>query len=964
MGNELNTERRIKRTLFKAFVLCFSFMIAFLGKNLTGQATDKERRIVRVAETNLGMEYLPTRGEQWGYGYDYVQNIAERTGWEIEYVDASWADSLKMLESGEIDLITQVQYTSERAEKYLFSDYTMGVVSAYLLTANDNDEIYYNDFEAFNGKKIGVIRGICQVEQLREFSATKGFSYKEVVYENNTDMLRDLDSGEIDLALSESMRSMSSRKVVSCFKPDSMYFIANKQNQNLMDELNEALEEIQTTEINFHGNLYERYYNSADYGFIAFTREEAEYIKNNPVLRMNYNKTWNPICYIDSETGEPVGIVNDVMQLLEEETGFQFEYVLSESSEYIESKIENGEIDLAFGVGTDFRNLALSGEMLVTEPYIQIPLTLAKRIDMPFDSIRSIAIIENNKTLALYLKKWYPNYDIVEYKDTQECLEAVYRGDVDAVFENTYVLNQYEKDKRYKKLEVIYSMQTDILLGIGICNENVMLASILNKAISRINKNEISDIVIQNTMVAPKLHMDILIGRYIIPIVFAFSVVIILSLLISKQKMRKYAFVDSLTNYPNGNKFRLSVTKAIRYKKDNDYAIVSIDIDHFKMINNMWSFAIGNRVLQNVSEIIHEKLANEEYFCRKADDHFLLCLKNSSSATFNEHLQNILDEICVLPQKEFLDFSYTVSCGVCRLEDVDYDYHRAVGWASMARKRAKDEKVKAIVYYDEQLKEQAVKEQDVVNHMEYALKNKEFCVFYQPQIRIEDDVIVGAEALARWIKPDGKMVYPDEFIPVFEKNGFITKLDLYIFEEVCSHIRKWLDLGKNVCRISVNISQVQLRNKEFYVEYLNIMKKYNVPSEYIELELTESTMYRNTKQIVEFIKLMQDKGIKIAMDDFGSGYSSLNLMKDLPIDFLKIDKEFFNTSLDSMKGKLVIKSVAEMAGKLKIKLVAEGVETSEQVDFLKTINCEVVQGYFYFKPMSVRQFEKLKNYVN
>lgn len=958
----MNGKRNSKKKIGNVFVLFLGFVIAFSGVTVSGKAENREPRVVRVASTNLGMKYLPDKDNPMGYAYDYLQSISERTGWKFEYVDASWADSLKMLENGEIDLVTQVQYTPERAEKFLFSEYNMGIVSAYLIAANDDDELYYNDFEAFDGKNIGILRGIYQRDQLKAFAEENHFSYNEVTYENNTDMLRDLDRGIIDMALSESTRSMVDRKVVSSFKPVPMYFVMNKEKPELMDELNDALEEIQSMDVNFHGKLHDRYYSSADYGFIAFTKEEAEFIKNHPVLKMSFNDTWNPICYRDPKTGEPLGIIKDVMALLEHETGFRFEYVPNENSKEIEKKIEEGEVDLVFGMGTDFRNEAKKLEISITKPYISIPLSLAKRNDVAFENIRSIAILENNKTLSLYLKKYYPNYAVVEYEDTQECLEAVYRGDVDAVFENVYVLNQYEKDKRYKDLEVLYSMQVDVLMGVGVCNEESIIVSILNKAISRINRSEVADIVIKNTMVAPKLHIDILVGRYIIPITFAFAVVVILSLLISKQKMRKYAFVDFLTKYPNGNYFRLSVAKAIKYKKEKDYAIVSIDIDNFKLINNMWSFAIGNRVLQDVADVIHGQLENNEFFCRKSDDHFLLCLRNSSDENFTDRLLKIIHEICQLPKRNFLDFSYTVSCGVCRLKDADNDYHRAIGWASMARKKAKKEKTKTIVFYDETLKEQAVREQNVVNRMEHALKNREFCVFYQPQIRIEDNVVVGAEALARWIRPDGTMVYPDEFIPVFEKNGFITKLDLYIFEEVCRNIRKWLDSGNKVCRISVNISQVQLKNKDFYLNYLDIMEKYDIPSECIELELTESSIYDNTKQTVDFMKVMQGKGIKIAMDDFGSGYSSLNLMKDLPIDFLKIDKEFFNTSLNSQKGKLVISSVAEMAGKLKINVVAEGVETLEQVDFLKGIKCEVVQGYYYFKPMPVDQFEKLQHY--
>lgn len=595
---------------------------------------------------------------------------------------------------------------------------------------------------------------------------------------------------------------------------------------------------------------------------------------------------------------------------------------------------------------------------MLTESYMMVPLAPAKRADVDIEKIHTIAIPKNNKIIELYAENLYPNCKVILCDNLQDCLEAVYQRRADVTFENVYILNQYQRDERYVDIEILYSMQTEATFGLGLRSEDRIVASILNKAISKLDEKDINDIFIYNTMAAPKLHADLLVGRYVIPSILIFGLLVIIGLLVSKHRVERYAFKDLLTGYANENSFQM---KADKLKRPKEYAIVSLDIDHFKMINNMWSYETGNRILQQVAEILNDEVGNNEFFCRKADDHFLLCLKKDEKEAFTKRLHMLLTRISELPKAEKLDFLYTVSCGVCFLEDVRYDViHRAIGWASMARKQAKKEKLDSIVYYDTVLREQAVKEQDIVNHMEEALNAGEFCVFYQPQIRISDEKVIGAEALARWIKPDGKMVYPDEFIPVFEKNGFITRLDLFIFEEVCKHIRKWLDEGKSVCRVSVNVSQIHLRNEKFYLQYIDIMKKYEIPAEYIELELTESTIFKNKSQMITLMCCLKDAGIKIAMDDFGSGYSSLNLMKDLPIDYLKLDKEFFNTSLDSMKGKAIVKSIAEMAGKLQVALVAEGVETQEQVEFLRGIECGIVQGYFYYRPMPMEEFEKLQ----
>lgn len=940
-------------------LLAVCFYCCFFTRTMYATAaTEKPVKVIRVGDINMNVTNTLGEGLREGYVYDYLEKISEFTGWQYEFVNASWTESLEMVERGEIDILPQVQYTPERAEKFLFPEYNMGINCAYLLVRRDNTDIYYNDYEAFDGKKIGALRGIHQVQLLEESAQEHDFDYELVEYDLNAELIDALVKGEIDMALNESMQSNMTCKVVSCFKPEPIYFVTAKNQSELMTELNAALEQIQTIEVNFNGELYQKYYNIVEYGSLAYTREEAEYIASHPVLKVNYNRTWSPVCYESDETGECCGIVPDILKLIEEEVGLTFAYVPTVNSENIELMLRNGDLDLVFAVSEQFRDRANRNGFIVTEPYMQVPLALAKRTDYNLANINTIAIPENNKILALYVNALYPQDKILMCKDTQSCLEAVYQGKADAVFENVYILNQFKQDKRYKEIEIIYSMQTDAEFGIGVRQGDTMIASILNKAISRISAEDITNITIENTMVAPKLHVDLLMGRYVIPGIFLLAILIIFGLLISKRRIEKYAFEDSLTGYANENRFLMNADKL---KKPKDYAIVSLDIDHFKMINNMWSFETGNRVLKQISEILNQEIGNNEFFCRKSDDHFLLCLKKKDKDAFSARLREILTRISELPKKEKMDFLFTVSCGVCYLEEVQYDViHRSIGWASMARKQAKKEKLDSIVYYDSVLREKAVKEQDIVNHMEEALENGEFCVYYQPQVRISDGEVVGAEALARWIKPDGKMVYPDEFIPVFEQNGFITRLDLYIFEEVCKNVRKWLDMSKEVCRVSVNVSQVHFRNEKFYLQYLDIMKKYEIPSQYIELELTESTIFKNKAQMIALICSLKNAGIKIAMDDFGSGYSSLNLMKDLSIDYLKLDKEFFNTSLDSTKGKAVVSSIAEMAGKLQISVVAEGVETKEQVEFLQKIDCGIVQGYFYYRPMPEEEFEKLQ----
>lgn len=940
-------------------------MVSFFAFSAAASATDTEEKVIRVGDVNI-ISSDENSAERSGYVYDYLLEISKLTGWKYEYVTASWEESLAMLERGELDLLTQAQYSEERGEKYGFSRYEMGMNSGMLVTSDQNDSIYYNDYEGFQGKTIGAAKGTQYINLLQELAETHHFTYQLIEYDYTEDIWKDLHEGRIDMMLTESVLKNENCKIVAQFMPEPIYFIVNRDRTDLLAQLDDAMETIQSKDINFNTHIYEQHTAILNGGEIAVTREEAEYIRNKPVLRLAYNNNWNPVSYQDKETGEYCGITADILRKLEEDTGIRFEFVpTSGNMESIEMLLQD-EIDVVYGVANRLATRAVQGGLMVSDPYVQVPLALAKREDKDLSEIRKIALPQNVRVLHHYAEELYLQaYEIISYEDTQACMDAVNEGKADAVYENIYILNQFGQDeKRYADIDTfsVYQMNVDLCLCMR--EEDSLAISAFNKAIAGLNREEVSQIILENTVSAPQMRMDKRVRGYILIGAMLIGAFVILEMVLSVVKIIQYAFKDTLTGFSNETRFLLRANRLVRKKKAKNYAIVSLDIDHFKMVNNMWNFETGNHILKRTAQIIRQSIRDNEFFCRKSDDHFLICMFKTQDEDFHLRLMQILYQISHIPKEEGLEFSYAVSCGVCDFTETNFDIHQAIGWASMARKQAKQEKDDFIVYYDSKMQQQAIKEQEIVNRMEEALTNREFCVYYQPQIQTSDETIAGAEALARWIKPDGRMVYPDEFIPVFEKNGFITKLDLYIFEEVCRHIRAWLDEGSPVCRVSVNVSQVHLRNPDFYLEYLDIMEKYRIPSEYIELELTESTLFKNKEQMISLIYSLKNVGIKIAMDDFGSGYSSLNLMKDLPIDYLKLDREFFNTSLDSSRGKEVIKSVSAMAERLHICVVAEGVETREQVDFLREIDCDIVQGYFYYKPLSTQDFEKLKNASN
>ena len=247
----------------------------------------------------------------------------------------------------------------------------------------------------------------------------------------------------------------------------------------------------------------------------------------------------------------------------------------------------------------------------------------------------------------------------------------------------------------------------------------------------------------------------------------------------------------------------------------------------------------------------------------------------------------------------------------------------------------------------------------IENGFEDAIKNKEFKVYFQPKFNINANKFDGAEALVRWQKPDGTIISPGMFIPLFEKNGDIIKLDKYVLEETCAKIRKWLDLGYDVSPISVNVSLLQLLDENFVEDHIKTVEKYGIPLNLIEIEFTESILAENESLLISLTKQCKKHGIKVLLDDFGSGYSSLNMLNLLPCDIVKLDKRFVDKLETDDKSKAIVSSAISLAHTLQMSVTAEGVETKNQYDLLKEMHCDKIQGFYCAKPMPEDDYENL-----
>lgn len=427
-----------------------------------------------------------------------------------------------------------------------------------------------------------------------------------------------------------------------------------------------------------------------------------------------------------------------------------------------------------------------------------------------------------------------------------------------------------------------------------------------------------------------------------------------------RREIKKYAYEDILTGVNNW-------TYMVQYSKKlidtgTSYAFVVFDINRFKLINDIYGYNYGDTLLKNVATTMTRYIDENEVISRISGDIFAMLLRFTSESELTTRLEKIFKEICGTEQKKMdqnATYKMTFSCGVCPIDDKALSITAAMDRANMAKNIAKGYYLGNIAFYNEKIKRNMVEEQEIENSMNRAITNEEFEVYLQPQYKLNTETISGAEALIRWNHPQKGLLSPGRFIPIFENNGFIVKLDYYVFEHVCKKLREWLDEGKPPISIAVNMSRHHIMEEKFVKNLVDIANKYKIQTSNLEIELTENIFFENQDAIVSVMSQLKDAGFKLSMDDFGSGYSSLNLLTEIPVDVIKIDREFFKAFETNIKSKKVVSMVIKLVRDLKMKVIAEGVETIEQVLFLKAIECDIVQGYYFAKPMPLDQFEKL-----
>lgn len=422
--------------------------------------------------------------------------------------------------------------------------------------------------------------------------------------------------------------------------------------------------------------------------------------------------------------------------------------------------------------------------------------------------------------------------------------------------------------------------------------------------------------------------------------------------------------VDKLSGAPTFEKFKRLAKKVVKKNPTQRYVMVKLDVRNFKLINRIYSFDEGDRVIKNISSSLNSVLADYKgIYARVGTDDFVILLPFIDSEALSETRAAFIALFRELMGTQFstnVDFptgQYVTSPQDSLKPDIGEIYEKV----NFAHRAAKQRLSSAIVDYEQTIENDALFQQEIEDAMENALSNDEFSLFLQPKYSTVNEKICGAEALVRWVINGRMIMHPTNFVPVFEKNGFIVKIDMYMFRQTCIFLHELMERGETPLVISVNFSRYHLRNDRFVEELCSIADEYNVPHKYLEVELTETIVYENVEYIVKILNQLHEKEFTLSLDDFGSGYSSLGLLKDLEVDVIKIDKSFFGDFFHTDRARTVVYNIIRMAKELHIKTVAEGVETKEIVEVLQEMHCDLIQGYYYSKPKASKELFPVEN---
>ena len=932
-------------------------------------------KVIRVGWYESPFNTTDDFGRRSGYAYEYQQKIAAYTGWKYEYVTGSWSDLLQMLIEGKIDLLSDVSYTEERSSQMLFSSLPMGAEEYYIFVSPDNDTISPEHFSTLNGKKIGINKGSVQVDLFKEWAKVNNVT-AEVVELSITEgeSLNKLYRGEIDAHVSLDGYYNSNEALPICkIGKSDFYFAISNSRPEIAEELNSAMKRIQNEDPNYNQKLNSKYIKVAGVN-LYLSDEEKAWLDDHKTIKVGYQDNYLAFCAKDPDTGELTGALKDYLKVASDSfknADIEFEPIAYPTAADAMEALTKGEVDCMFPANlTDYDGEVqgfLMTNIIMRTDISAVVLNSVKNSFFKKEHI-TVAVNAGNPNYEMFLIDNFPNWRSVIFEDTPECLKAISEGKADCILISNYRYNNISKlcDK-YGLTSISTGVEIDYSFAVR--RDNLLLYSILNKMTEVVPDSTINSALSYYYTEDAKMTFGDMIMQNLsaVIIVFGIIVVLLIALLFYNVKARKKADTseqliqatenDPLTGLYSKNFFFEYAAEMFRNDPKKPMDAIVLNIEQFHSINTVHGWEFGDNVIRVLGDAISAFIAEKGGIASHSDgDRFAIYCPHSDN--YNElfnRLQNRLFEFSS-------DSGIKLRMGVMPWE-TDITPRQQLEQANLACNMSRGRYNEHVVVFDSHIRDRNIYEQQLKNDLDRAIAGDEIEVYYQPKFDIRSDIpeLCGAEALVRWNHPDHGLIPPDDFIPLFEQTGQITELDQYVWKNVAADITRWKkEFGKDMV-VSVNLSRIDVFDPHLEKNLEKLIKENCFSISSLRLEVTESAYAKNADEMINIIESLKNMGFAIEMDDFGTGYSSLYLLSSMPIDALKIDKAFVKRIGVDDKDDQMVRVILDIAKTLNIPVTAEGVENESQLKILKNLGCDMVQGYYFSRPIPSAEFEK--NYV-
>lgn len=680
-----------------------------------------------------------------------------------------------------------------------------------------------------------------------------------------------------------------------------------------------------------------------------------------------------PIFYRDGDTDEITGIGVDLMRFAAQAAGYDVTFRVVEEST-LKDALDNPAYDVVMPFGSAI--VSASGQAsIVSDNLLQTPFTLVtegNRLFPPLNDLH-VGMLRSLSAGAETIRQLYPGMEISLYETMPDCVKALRSGKVDALLHNSYVWSYVLQKPSYSDLTVqpstMFSM--DFRAGAPDTPEGRTRITRLNAGIAALRDTQRQAIILDYTSRSLYRYdlFDYLYkyGLILLLVFLLFAAVIVIAKQriratrkSQEEKLRQMVDYDPLTGILSMNGFRKRVEELLQTHPDAPYFLSYNNIRDFKFINDSLGREAGDELLKFWAEKSMECLIEEEAVGRIAADHFAVFRHISGEEQIRADRKNVIEPVQNFFLHQGKENRVQICGGVYVLTPKDYriiDVDHMLDLARVAEKKARESRKGDYAVYNPEQWEKGKQIAEIVNYLPSALQSGDIQVWYQPQVDYEAGIITGAEALCRWDHTKLGWLKPPGFIATLEDAGLIYDLDCFVWETVCQDLHRWNEQGFRRF-VSVNLSRDDIReDRDIPGQFRDLIQRYELTPDQLRIEITETAYVENAEILIETTEKLRSYGFRVEMDDFGSGYSSLHMLKEVPVDRIKLDLHFLTDSGDPKKSRAIISCMISMVRQLGMEMIVEGVETLEQAQFLRSQGCCEMQGFYFFKPMPVQEFE-------